>query len=111
MSSAMTAPRRNPTARGYVSCRGDSSCPTADADVNYRSGTDHVTAPHDPPALLAAIAASLNDAERAGLLINGLEHGTVQTRAGCVVPFGTAELGHRWVVRPRVPRIPEGGGR
>ena len=36
------------------------------------------------------------------------EDGTVQTRAGCVVPFGTAELGQRWVARPRIPRGQEG---
>lgn len=58
----------------------------------------------DPAALLAAISDALNAAERAGLLIDGLEHGTVQTRAGCVVPFRTAELGQRWVSRPRIPR-------
>jgi hypothetical protein len=63
----------------------------------------------DPAALLAAVAEALNAAERAGLIIASLDHGAIKTRAGYVVPFGTAQLGCRWVARSRIPYDPEGG--
>jgi hypothetical protein len=67
-----------------------------------------VTTQPDARALLAAVADALNAAERAGLIIASLDHGVVKTRAGYVVPFGSAELGCRWVARRRVPHDPEG---
>ena len=59
--------------------------------------------------LLAAIAEAMNAAERAGLIIDNLQAGTVWTAAGYVVPFGDDRLGCRWVVRARTERAPQSG--
>ena len=52
--------------------------------------------------LLANVASALNACEQAGLTVNNLAHGAVETSAGYVVPFGDPRIGCRWVVRARI---------
>ena len=80
---------------------------TADLDPlgSYRSGrlgrVPEFAPAADPYRLLAAVADALNALERAGIIAD-VDHDSVSTRYGYVIPVGDGRLGTRWAVRQRL---------